>query len=287
MGYGQAGQEPTLAEVIVGALNSRLADVHTVKVGKIHLYDPTTGRADITPMTLRPYNIGNGVYDHEELPVIPDVPVVQPRAGGHFISLPVAVGDHVLVLFTDDSIAKWRETGALSEPGELRRHSLGSAVAIHGFGKGDDDVLSQNPLDLALRVAGMVLGKDGSPAQIAWDGHTITIGRPNPLANRVSPVALGDRTDARLAALEGQLVAVTAALTVLTATVAAGTTAAATSATAFASHTHNVPAPVGAPTGPAIGVLTPGAPPGPPPPPFVPVPLSTAADVLKATGPLP
>jgi len=39
----------------------------------------------------------------------------------------------VLLLFTHDSPAMWRETGSESEPGDLRRHHLSHAVAIAGI----------------------------------------------------------------------------------------------------------------------------------------------------------
>lgn len=278
--------EPDDAELLLGAIEARLVDLHTIKVGKVQSYDSELQVADVVCVMRRPYNIGDGEVDHEEFPVIPNVPVVWPRAGGFVIHMPLKKGDHVVLGFTDDNIAMWRQSGSVSDPDDLRRHDLGSAICFAGITPALD-VLSINPLDVLVRAAGMYIGEDGTPRLLCWDDSGITAGRPDPLTKRVSPVALADRTEARITALEGQLTTVSAALIALTATVAAGAAAAATDAATFASHTHNVPAPVGAPTGPAIGTLAPGGPPGAPPSPFVPVPLPVAADTLNGTGPLP
>ncbi len=66
----------------------------------------------------------------------------------------------------------------------------------------------------------MVLGKDGGSAQLSFTDDTILAGRADPTSNRTSPVALADRADARLQALEQQVLILTAAVTALTATVA-------------------------------------------------------------------
>lgn len=276
--------DPTEAEVIRDAIAAKLADLFTSSVARVVKYDDKTQTADVQPVMSHPFN-SLGDTDFDLLPVIPNVMVRQPRANGFFLHMPVTAGDHVLLVFTHDDISNWRETGSDSTPSDLRRHSLGSCVAFVGC-VDSKSPLSPLPLDLGLRVAGMVLGKDGTPAQVSWDGDTIVVGRPDPLTKRVSFAALADRTDARLQALEAQLVSVSAALIALTATVAASASAAASSASAYASHTHSVPAPVGAPTGPPTGAMSAGGPPGAPPAAFVPQPLTTAADVLKGTGPL-
>lgn len=272
------GLAPSDAEVIRGAIRAQLAELFTATVGAVQSYDPDTQTADVLPVMKRAFNIGDGVVDFEDLPVIPNVPVAFPQAGGHFIHFPIVKGDHVLLVFTHDDIANWRETGAPAEPDDLRRHSLGSCVAYAGIADAKTP-FSINPLDAALRSAGLVMGKDGSPAQLWWDGDTITAGRPSPLT-RVSPAALADRTDSRLQALEAQVTANTLALTALTASV--GVIAA-----AAGSHTHPYAGLAPPAVGNTLAAPSPPAPPGPPPPPFVPIPLTTAADVLKGTGPLP
>lgn len=124
-------RDVSTAELLNGAIKAKLAELMTCTVGRIKKYDSKLQVAEIELVMLRPYNLG-GEIDHEEIPPIPNVPIVFPRAGGFYMHLPIVEGDHVLVIFTHDNIAMWRETGEKQEPDDLRRHSLASCVAIPG-----------------------------------------------------------------------------------------------------------------------------------------------------------
>ena len=124
--------EPTDAEVIRDAINARLLDVWTATIGRVESYDPKTQTANILPVVRRPLQSADGHIGHEDLPVLPNVPVLQPRAGGFFVHLPLQAGDTVLVVFTADSFQMWRNSGSVTNPGDLRRHSLSNAIAIPG-----------------------------------------------------------------------------------------------------------------------------------------------------------
>jgi len=203
--------EPTLAEIITGAIESRVGEIMTATVGKIEKYDPIKQVADISCVIKRPFNIGDGEVDHEELPVLPNVPVLMPRSGGYVIHCPILPGDHVLVIFTHDSIAMWRETGALTEPGDLQRHSLASAVAIAGLAPASKPLM---PIatQLAARDAGMVLGKDGGPSQVEIQDALINLGHM-----AIMPIALAPPTLAAIAALQATVTSLSAAITALAA----------------------------------------------------------------------
>lgn len=215
---------PEWSEIIRDAINDRLLDVFTATIGEVQAYDPITQTADVQPVMQHPYNIGDGEIDHDTLPVVPNVPVVWPRAGGFFIHLPLKQGDHVLLVFTHDSVADWRETGSESQPADLRRHSLGSALAIAGVGS-KDSPLSANPLDIAVRQAGLCFGEDGTDRQVSFteDGF-IQFGGLNPLGapggtvppgiSAISPVAMGISTQQQIDALQQQVTALSTALTV-------------------------------------------------------------------------
>lgn len=125
--------DPTDSEVIRDAMNARLGDVWTASVGRVQSYDAIKQVADVLPVVRRPLTAADGSVGHEDLPVIPNVPVLQPRAGGFFVHLPLVVGDTVLLIFASDSFQMWRESGSISNPGDLRRHSLSNAIAIPGI----------------------------------------------------------------------------------------------------------------------------------------------------------
>jgi hypothetical protein len=102
------GAEPTLAEIVRLALESRLLDLHVALPCRVESYDATTQTIEALPMVRR---------------AITDT-----------ASWPLAPGDFVLVVFCSSAIGNWRESGDIADPGDLRRHDLSHAVAIPGIG---------------------------------------------------------------------------------------------------------------------------------------------------------
>lgn len=64
------------------------------------------------------------------LPLLVDVPIVWPRAGGFALTFPVAVGDEVLVVFASRCIDAWWQSGGIGAPAETRMHDLSDGFAI-------------------------------------------------------------------------------------------------------------------------------------------------------------
>lgn len=124
--------DPSDSEVIRDAINARLGEVWTATVGRVQSYDAVKQTVDVLPVIRRPLQAADGQVGHEDLPVIPNVPVLHMRAGGFFVHLPVEKDDTVLLIFTSDSFQMWRESGSVVNPGDLRRHSLSNAIAIPG-----------------------------------------------------------------------------------------------------------------------------------------------------------
>ncbi len=130
--------EPTIAEIVREALDSRLNDVHVALPGRVEKYDASTQTADVLPMVRRAITDTDGNTQHEELPVIPNVLVHFPRSAGFHMVWPLSQGDFVTLLFNSSAIGNWRETGDIADPGDLRRHDLSYPVAIPGAApKGD------------------------------------------------------------------------------------------------------------------------------------------------------
>ena len=124
---------PTEAEVITAAIESRIADVFTALPGVVKSYDAATGHADIQPAIRRPLDTASGAVVFEDLPIVPNVPILFPRGGAFAVTWPLAPGDPVLLVFSALSPQLWRATGQTpADPGDLRRHHLGNAYAIPG-----------------------------------------------------------------------------------------------------------------------------------------------------------
>lgn len=122
--------EPSLSEVIRDAIEARLLDVHTSIPGRVVKYDAAKQVADVLPVVKRPLTLADGTTIHEDLPVIPNVPVVWLGGGAYALHFPLAKDDCVQLVFSESAIANWRETGEVTEPGDLTLHDLSYPVAI-------------------------------------------------------------------------------------------------------------------------------------------------------------
>jgi hypothetical protein len=85
-------ETPTFAQLIKQAIDNRLLDVHTAMIGKVERYDAEKQLVDVAPVLKRQIKNIEGAWQSEELPMLCDVPVLFPRAGGYFISLPIQPG---------------------------------------------------------------------------------------------------------------------------------------------------------------------------------------------------
>lgn len=127
-------RSPEPQEVLRAAMEYALADVHTALPGRVEAYDPATQKADIKPLIKRLVSTEDGEELLEELPVLPQVPVIFPRTASAFITFPVAAGDHVLLIFNERSIDNFvAGDGEDTDPDEYRTHDLSDAVALLGF----------------------------------------------------------------------------------------------------------------------------------------------------------
>lgn len=175
-----------LAELVSLAQESRLSDVWTAMPGVVQSYDPTTRTADIRACVRRPIeNVDTGEIEHEDLPILPSVPVLFPGAkGGIMMSWPIAQNTTGLLLVLTLSAAKWRsgaDDGKFpAEPGDLRMHHPANVVFLPGWIP--DTASTPATAEPALVVAA---------SEVRLGDHTAT-----------DFVALAPATDARLDALE-------------------------------------------------------------------------------------
>lgn len=74
----------------------------------------------------------HGVANWVTLPVLVDVPVLFPGAGGFTLTFPVTAGDEVLVVFSSRCIDGWWQLGDVRPQVELRMHDLSDGFALLG-----------------------------------------------------------------------------------------------------------------------------------------------------------
>lgn len=148
----------SLAEVIRRAIEARLAEVRVSMPGTIESFDTATQLASVRPDLKELRFDENDAEVVEPLPVISDVPVQFPRAGGFSLTVPVQKGDSCLLVFSDRSLDKWLDSGGQVDPVDARRHHLSDAVAIVGVSS------KANPIP-SFDNDHATLGKDGESSQ--------------------------------------------------------------------------------------------------------------------------
>lgn len=73
-----------------------------------------------------------GVVSEMEIPLLVDVPVVMPKAGGFSLVFVPKPGDECLIVFADMCIDSWWQSGGIQSQAERRRHDLSDGFAIMG-----------------------------------------------------------------------------------------------------------------------------------------------------------
>ncbi len=100
--------------------------------GIIQSFDPETVTCTVQPAIYGQRLGDDGALVSEEIPILPDVPVVFPRGGGCTLTFPVKSGDECLLVFSDRCIDFWWQSGGVQEPVDPRQHDLSDAFAIVG-----------------------------------------------------------------------------------------------------------------------------------------------------------
>lgn len=186
----------SLGEVIEGWTRSALAHVHTSLPARVVKFDAHANTVDVELVVKGDFtNRETREREYEERPQIGGVPVIWPRGGGYVMTLPIAAGDFVWLMFSEQALGEWRTTGQVSEPKDARRHSIGYPFALPGA---FPDVSPLASVDDANRATKMIIGEDGGNAQIVIDADAM----PSPLIkigkNATDFVALASLVQAAL-----------------------------------------------------------------------------------------
>ena len=141
------GITPELAEVVLAAVEAQLGTRHTAMPGQVTAVHASSGTkrqfVDVRPCIRNIIETDLGElgtdpsvpFREETLPLLPRVPVAFPQGGGFFVSLPLQVGDFVLIVFAERSIDRWLTTARKSRqatisPGDIGQHTLDGAIAL-------------------------------------------------------------------------------------------------------------------------------------------------------------
>jgi hypothetical protein len=130
---GYTSREPGLVEVLERAREKAGADVRVSLPAKVVRWDPALQQVDAAPCIKDAYTDEDDQRVVEALPVVTNVPVIFPGGGGFRVTFPLAVGDHVLLVFSDKSLDKWLTVGGVVDPEDNRTHAMTDAIALPGL----------------------------------------------------------------------------------------------------------------------------------------------------------
>lgn len=163
-------------------LNARAAAIklRVCIPGIIQSFDAAAQTVTVRP-ALREKMCMNGTESWVDIPLLVDVPIVIPRAGGYTLTLPVKAGDECLVVFGDMCMDGWWQSGGVQNQVECRRHDLSDGFAILGCWSQPRVISGYSKNSAQLR-------NDAGSAYVEIAGDTVNIvgGTVNIRAGRVN-----------------------------------------------------------------------------------------------------
>ncbi len=128
-------REPTLATLLIDAIQSRLVDFRVMLPAKIAKYNSKDGTVDVDILIKDQKPQPDGTVKLATFPTIQDVPVAWTRCGKGWLTLPLAAGDTGEVVFADRSLSNWAGSGKgeVVDPKDLGMHNLSGAVFRPGL----------------------------------------------------------------------------------------------------------------------------------------------------------
>lgn len=122
----------SLVDSVEAAMNGNQAGVWTAIPGIVNSVNFAQMTCSVQPSIQGIVTNEDGTTSYENLPLLINVPIVFPSAGGFLITLPLAQGDEVLVIFSCRAIDAWWQQGDVQPPVETRMHDLSDGFAIPG-----------------------------------------------------------------------------------------------------------------------------------------------------------
>lgn len=162
----------SMADAIRLAVLYQLNNVHTAMPGSIVSYDFEKQKASIQPLLNKVWADGTTT----PMPILENVPVIFPRAGGASLTFPVTQGDTCLLLFIERSTDLWLTQGGQVSPDDPRKFDLSDGVAIMGLFPFSENSLAENNTDLLLTYAGSKIRIQQSGAISIETSSTVAIG---------------------------------------------------------------------------------------------------------------
>ena len=162
----------SLADAVRQAVLYQLGNIHTSLPAAIVEYDYEKQKASVQPLLNKSWADGT----ETPMPILNDVPVIFPRAGGGSLTFPVRPGDTCLLVFIERSTDLWKTQGGQVTPDDNRKLDLSDAVAIPGLFPFSESSLADNNDDMLLTYAGSKIRIKSSGDVVIETATTVAIG---------------------------------------------------------------------------------------------------------------
>jgi cytoskeletal protein CcmA (bactofilin family) len=143
-----------LTELLDNCLSYQLDDLHTMLPAVIITIDYTTRKVSVQPTIKKRKRDGdNDAKGLQDMAIIQNVPLVTPASKLAMLSIPVKVGDEVLLGFFERSVDNYKYSDGSTpiDPQDYRKHDYNDAVAIIGLNT-FKSALGMHPEDTVLMM---------------------------------------------------------------------------------------------------------------------------------------
>ena len=152
---------PQWGDVIRDAIHRNQMELWTAMPGMVQAVESDGQFVDIVPLLRLADYDEDGKLEETDAVVIPAVPVCHPQGGGFFVSVPIAVGDIMLIVFCMRSVDQFLAQAKKGElryisVGDQRMHQTNGALALP-LGPAPGPSLLQD-----VSSTDMVIGRDSS-----------------------------------------------------------------------------------------------------------------------------
>lgn len=174
------------AAPIFQALHQFECDLRVAIPAIVVSFDATKQTVSVQP-AVQEVILVNAVSTITTIPILDDVPVCIPRAGGFSLTLPISPGDECLLVFADMSFDQWHEAGGVQKQpdGNLYRHDIGDAIAIFGISSQPRALANYSTDSAQLRSDDGAIVIDIAPEGVTITAPAVAIeatgGTPQPL----------------------------------------------------------------------------------------------------------
>jgi hypothetical protein len=133
------------------ALDGRQSTIWTALPCIVQSVDYTAMTLECQPAIQGTTEAEDGTITFVNLPLLVDVPITYPSAGGFILTFPIKANDEVLVIIASRCIDAWWQSGGVQKPIEMRMHDLSDSFAIPGPRSQPNVVSGISTTDVQLR----------------------------------------------------------------------------------------------------------------------------------------